>query len=304
MEVPMVSTAASGSLNIALYSSDLKPLINPKIIIEITQDLVNTATGAGGTGTNWIGFQYNCNSPAGLFTGYQQFVFESYAGFAEENITFIKGNSGIIADGWASSGSIPSPLPAGYRVEIDVQTDPSTGNTIGSVTTIYDQNGAMVGSQVTMSVTQITGIGTEFPVGTPWEAGWAAPITAQTMEIVGTGETTAKYTSGAGTIRYVPRGGQSYGVTAPGSLPVTGNPYYPFPAGLSIASNIIHTSENSNMQYSQIVEQADGSYLQYFSWNGTYPQGGPTTTTFTVSAPAVLGLAVGAAFFIAVLASI
>ena len=278
----MTSIVPEGWLNIAVYSHDLEPLINPRVVIEITEAMVDVVTGigaanprpprlplaAGETMPNWYGFQINCNSPppTAPAAGYEQFVSE-HEGFALQNITLITANSAIFADGFDSGPALPQPIPAGYKWDITINTDPVTRNVVSSSTIIYDPSGAVVTS-VTMPVSRVT----SYPSGGPFDPAWAAPITSLSVQIVGTGETSATYTSGAGIITYVPGGGQTYDQTPPTQTPGVnnGNPYYPFPAGLPIANNTIHTSENSNQKYDAILE-ADGVYPQFFSWDGKFP---------------------------------
>lgn len=264
-------SAAQGWLNLALYSTDLQELINPTVVMTVTEPLISSSS--DGSTDHWS-LQFNCYTPSTYETGYEQFVIEVYSYFAAQ-LGWITPSSNFYAWANGASSTVSLPIPAGTVITIAVTTDPTTRNTTQARFTVTSPTGSTL-ADLLMPVTLLTG----YPGGGPFQTAWEAPLTAETLELVGTGGTSTTFTSGAGTFRYIPGGGQVLDNVAVASFAGTGNPYYPFPAGLDIGGDdIIHTSERSNMQYSEIVAQSDGSYLQYFAWNGMFPNGAAKVTS-------------------------
>ncbi len=263
--------AYSSNLNVGFYSSDLKPLINPTIVVYIDQQIVNSYIDYQG----WWDAQLNCWSPPGLTSGFTQYLpMSDGGGQLYTEFDYFKPNDGLIQYDEIEVIDISMypgyNLPAGFKLAWTINTDPTTRNVLGMTLTLYDQNTNVVASNFG-PVTNLVG----------WVPAWATPITGMTLEFGSLGGFYSNYTSAAGRIFYVPAGGQSYSVVNPTTTPGvnSGNPYYPFPAGL-VANNAQHTAEQSNMQYSASatsnisyslpVPQPDGSLIQLFNTTGIF----------------------------------
>ena len=249
------------NLNAAFYSHDLKPLINPTVTTYIDEVIVNSYVDFMG----WWGVQTNCDSPPGLTTGYSQYVVISDGGgqlYSE--IDYFKANDFLLQYDEISvideSQYRNENIPAGYSMKWVINTDPVTYNVLGFTLTLYDQNGLIVAVNYS-PVTDLVG----------WQNAWFTPITTLSIELGSLGGYYSDYTSGAGRIFYTPSGGQTYDFVAATQTPAvnSGNPYYPFPAGLA-ANEDQHTAEQSNMIYSPPISQPGGGYMQRFNTSGIF----------------------------------
>jgi len=237
------SPVGSSWTNMAMYSSDFKPLINPQFVITITQQLQETDKTYG---ANYWGLQVNCNSPVGFAPSYQQFVvlFDGTAGISGI-IAFIAQSDAFLGSS-AFTGELVSgnynPLPSGSQVTVAVETNSTNGNTVGMQLTLA--SGGNTTASSFLAVSSIPG----------WQKSWAAPISSCNVEMVGWSKgSTASFSAGSGTLAYDPSGGQTYLTVNPGSEPKTGNPYWPFPAQLNLQRVDQHTSERSNMSYGPVT---------------------------------------------------
>lgn len=170
------------------------PLLDIVVTIDITQDLV---------GTPPYNFQLNAWSPHNELDGWQQYGISMAPGSTELN---------SFAENWPLSGnnlfniepngfvSIPNQttIPAGYKIVVQLTyTSDGTGAVNGSVVTVYNQNGANLGSQT------ISLIGQPLAAGGSITEADLAPIIAFQLDFVAwaNSEVTA-LTEGAGSISY------------------------------------------------------------------------------------------------------
>ena len=236
------SRVGSSWTNMAIYSSDFKPLVNPRFVVTVAQQLQENDTRFGAN--HWT-LQVNCNSPVGFSPSYQQFVvsFDGDAGISGVIAFIAKSDAFLGSEALTGAlvGGNYNPLPSGSQITVSVQTNSTNSNTVGM------QLGIVAGgNQIVSDFLRVTSI-------PGWQESWSAPVSSCNVEMVGWGiGSTASFSAGSGTITYIPSGGQTYLTVNPGSELGTGNPYWPFPTQLNLQRVDQHTSERSNMFYDPV----------------------------------------------------
>lgn len=241
---PLLPPDWAGNSNYDLYggltsSGKYIPLLNLVVTIDVTQDIV---------GTPPFNFQLNAYSPHNEIDGWQQYGISMAPGGTQLN---------SFAENWPLSGNnlfniepngfvnIPNQttIPAGYQIVIKLTyTNDGTGNVNGSVVTVFDQNGANLGSQTISLIGQPLAAG-----GTITEAD-LAPIIAFQLDLVAWANSEVTVlTSGAGTIGY----SSSTPMTAQSSEPTDAESDY-------------ITAETANSTYGVLFSGASNFFIQTF----------------------------------------
>lgn len=242
-----------GSNSNYFFADSGKNLLNVKVEVDITQDLISNIG---------FGLQLNAFSPAGDYSAWQQFFFSYrtsngsppgspgtlYGGIEPWPVT----TSGVSND--TTTGDLINYQPqlltlqdsnfrAGYKLSMLLGNE-SNGNVRYVTFTVIDNNGHQVANQTyDMLTLNIDGSGTK---ATEKDL---APITAFTFDIVGpiNGEQTF-FWSGAGNIKY----SSTNQLTAQGTLPTN-------------LDSDWHTLENGNSQYGELQQGSNTSFTQTFS---------------------------------------
>jgi hypothetical protein len=245
-------TRGLGSNSNYLLNSNGNSLLDLKITIEVTQDIISNIGFA---------FQLNAYSPAGAYSAWQQYFFE---------FGVPSGNLAAGIEPWPNKGknlinqryqllTVPDLIiRAGYKLTILLGNDLS-GNVRYVTFTVVDNHGNQKGtSPSTIDLLTLS----LFGKSTRATTADLAPIVAFELNLVGPIDSLQSYlTSGAGTITYT----ASNALTALSSLP----------SGTD-AANII-TAETTNSAYGELPEGANTSITQSFTAvdPGAYAPGGP-----------------------------
>jgi hypothetical protein len=241
-----------GSNSNYLLNSNGNPLLDLKIAIDVTKDIISNIGFA---------FQLNAYSPAGDYSAWQQYFFEFGV------------PSGHLAAGiepWPNKGknlinqryqllTVPDLIiRAGYKLTILLGNDP-LGNVRYVTFTVVDNHGNQTGttpSKIDLLTLSLYGKST---LATTADL---SPIVAFELNLVGPIDALQSYlTSGAGTITYT----ASNALTALSKLP----------SGTDASDTI--TAETTNSAYGELPEGASTSIVQSFTAidPGAYAPGGP-----------------------------
>ncbi|HEY6341312.1 MAG TPA: hypothetical protein VIY49_07460 [Bryobacteraceae bacterium] len=250
--VPAPSDGLNGSSNYFFTTSGCQNLLDLSVTISVTEDIVYGST-TSGTPTPGFSFQWNCYSPQGKTSAFQQYVI-ALVGTELSGVvnTYTAGGTPIILPGGEYQQnlvSVPSAgvLPKGYSLTIQLSADASLN--INTVTWQVSISGVPVASPPPLTLTSLPGI-TEADL---------APIVAFTLDLVGPQNFEAVVlTSGAGFFTYS-------GDPSPLTV-VSANPY---PACSQYRGG---TGEHSTSSYGELPASPGDPFTQSFSVSGTTPK--------------------------------
>ena len=188
LTVPAPASGLGSNSNYIL-GSECKPLLNLRVTIQVTQDIVWTSSSGSISG---FGFQLNAYSPANETSAWQQYaivLLGTQLLGAVDNWPITGPN--IINTFFNLANLAAVAIPAGYRLQISLLND-QLGNVTGATYLVVDNHGKVL-SNVTQNLLSIAGV-------TP---ALLSPIIAFELNLVGpaSGES-AVLRSGAGTITY------------------------------------------------------------------------------------------------------